>query len=1293
MPTYSRPALIISGAVGNTNADGVVFDYRKYGDADWIVAAIEAPDTVRKVITDVLPNTQYEVGIRYKVRGIIGDRLELGPVTTGADSSADAIDDVTDPDVLTPASIVQTLLPRVQAQDALWQALLTAFTTLDPQPEPGSPLDLALGAVVTARVAAALITGPIFDDPDTWATVDMDDLNARLEAVDQALAELDRLIKVGAPSGTTVAGVPAEDVIAAQVAQAALNAALEADRVAYDAAQKVDDIDVMMSDGEVTYREQQRIGWLFSEWQIRVAALIEKGVRYGRPVDDLQAAVDAAYAFLLAIPNFNQGGNGTQPVDYADWLILSAELKAEETKLTLATEASPDATNGSNTVNDNLYAPTATEIPTPATFPAGRTLRMGNGTIVWLDGFGDLTDTVTADSPYVFVRVHRRRNAATGTGGLAFQWQDANGDAVGAPSLLDFFAAGSPDEGDIDAIFARPDGAVKIKRFMVTTLTAGTVDVSRPFAENRAYAAIDNAEVIQEIADATPVIVNLFSNGELALPNADKTAPAGIKSYVTATLASTTPVASNVGLAFKAAKRGLRATWSESPDGTNDTLHVLLPAMPIVRGDRITLSIDGAFETFEDSPVYPLRFYLHEFDGDLPAGKSHLAPTAIDTQTIASTRRVSIDDLAVGAPLTLSFIPQGGAALRWAAIEVVLWGVTELTADAIRVTKNNVSAGTGLIDLTLLTTELAPSAYLTPDYLGGDGIYQERKDAAAIGLPGIDGLYLVSTFAFVETIGGVDKTYIRQTSGTAQTNYTRVGDVLSDVWDAWQPYFGRGYPPRTTDLTTEGGLPLNDAAVVTGDTISATSAQRFPNWSFDVANSENRPAGIRDVENVITGGEVSLIRVLGDVPGTMELKGKYPDNSNAFYGAGFPAVEIDDKRIYTITLRHYASASSASGLTLRIDERDAPLRVGATHIGADAGRAWRDVRTSVVELLADGPMPGTSAAEVTYEYTPTLGTRFGTFAMYNAGTGKDYRVEFVQTSSRLNPARVDATLLNNGPREGNADVTSTSVPFMPPVPVEPAPTTPLVNHSNTAFPGGASLLSTDTPLLIFPRRLHGDVDVTMLSAWTAAVSSGLAGSIDNSSGSPSRGRVLIDTLNAALGIIVVEATYDGATTRQVLRVPKVFAAAYVGSFPYSEVVTSFFSPGRSTSYVPITPRFRFQNSGGLATEMVYLQYDLSIPAVGPAAANNAVTPLVKLQVAPSFTSTSWADVGALTMTSGSAKDYRSGADRIIDTANFTGELAIDTASLVAAYSFQIVAATPTNATALDIPVGFAALHF
>lgn len=80
----SIPALVVAGIATNPNAESVIFEYRPSGGANWSAAGAEAIDVVRKEITSVTPDTAYEVAVSYRIRGLVTDRLVLGPVTAGA---------------------------------------------------------------------------------------------------------------------------------------------------------------------------------------------------------------------------------------------------------------------------------------------------------------------------------------------------------------------------------------------------------------------------------------------------------------------------------------------------------------------------------------------------------------------------------------------------------------------------------------------------------------------------------------------------------------------------------------------------------------------------------------------------------------------------------------------------------------------------------------------------------------------------------------------------------------------------------------------------------------------------------------------------------------------------------------------------------------------------------------------------------------------------------------------------------------------------------------------------------
>ena len=84
----SIPAIIAQGNPGALAADAVIFDYRPYvagagAEDGWIGAGIEVPTVQRKEISSVTPGAQYQISVRYRTRGLLTDRLILGPVAAG----------------------------------------------------------------------------------------------------------------------------------------------------------------------------------------------------------------------------------------------------------------------------------------------------------------------------------------------------------------------------------------------------------------------------------------------------------------------------------------------------------------------------------------------------------------------------------------------------------------------------------------------------------------------------------------------------------------------------------------------------------------------------------------------------------------------------------------------------------------------------------------------------------------------------------------------------------------------------------------------------------------------------------------------------------------------------------------------------------------------------------------------------------------------------------------------------------------------------------------------------------
>lgn len=84
----SQPAIVVAGLTKNSLADAVVWDIRAYvsgagTDANWAAGGIDAPSVTSKTFTGLAPGVQYEVSVRYRVRGVVGARRILGPVTAG----------------------------------------------------------------------------------------------------------------------------------------------------------------------------------------------------------------------------------------------------------------------------------------------------------------------------------------------------------------------------------------------------------------------------------------------------------------------------------------------------------------------------------------------------------------------------------------------------------------------------------------------------------------------------------------------------------------------------------------------------------------------------------------------------------------------------------------------------------------------------------------------------------------------------------------------------------------------------------------------------------------------------------------------------------------------------------------------------------------------------------------------------------------------------------------------------------------------------------------------------------
>ena len=193
----------------------------------------------------------------------------------------------------------------------------------------------------------------------------------------------------------------------------------------------------------------------------------------------------------------------------------------------------------------------------------------------------------------------------------------------------------------------------------------------------------------------------------------------------------------------------------------------------------------------------------------------------------------------------------------------------------------------------------------------------------------------------------------------------------------------------TSETTLRAEYQAGDSATaVRLDNRANAAGGLLPNWNFAELDSEDKPAGIREIEST-----TNRSRLYVPTSGGMGINGA----GDATLAFGFPAIPIDHKKQYRVTIRHESTASSTNGLYLRMQELNAALQSGQTHIGLSSSGAHLADRTSFVNFVSDGPMPGTSIVEDTYLYTPTAGTRFASFSMYSwsAFTG-NYEVESVQ---------------------------------------------------------------------------------------------------------------------------------------------------------------------------------------------------------------------------------------------------------------------------------------------------------
>lgn len=79
------PALTFNGAVDNSRAEQVIFEYRVVDTPEraWAGAGVEDPNVTRKEVTSITTGTQYEGAVSYRIGNRVSARLILGPVTAG----------------------------------------------------------------------------------------------------------------------------------------------------------------------------------------------------------------------------------------------------------------------------------------------------------------------------------------------------------------------------------------------------------------------------------------------------------------------------------------------------------------------------------------------------------------------------------------------------------------------------------------------------------------------------------------------------------------------------------------------------------------------------------------------------------------------------------------------------------------------------------------------------------------------------------------------------------------------------------------------------------------------------------------------------------------------------------------------------------------------------------------------------------------------------------------------------------------------------------------------------------
>lgn len=80
----TNPAILVSGSCEDTYASDIIAEVRKTGTTEWTVSKTVPSSTTLMTLTEVAPETQYDVAISYRsIYGVVSARIILGPVLTG----------------------------------------------------------------------------------------------------------------------------------------------------------------------------------------------------------------------------------------------------------------------------------------------------------------------------------------------------------------------------------------------------------------------------------------------------------------------------------------------------------------------------------------------------------------------------------------------------------------------------------------------------------------------------------------------------------------------------------------------------------------------------------------------------------------------------------------------------------------------------------------------------------------------------------------------------------------------------------------------------------------------------------------------------------------------------------------------------------------------------------------------------------------------------------------------------------------------------------------------------------